>query len=157
MTIVLAFVIGGLYAVGVYLMLRRNLAKLILGLALLTNAANLLIFTVGGLTRARPPLVPEGELQPTGVIADPLPQALILTAIVIGFGVLAFAMVLAYRAYQAVGSDDLDDMQTTDYIMTDKEPDLTETYDEAEQSDPELTEEPVTTEARIGKVGLHTS
>ncbi len=143
MTTVLAVVIGGLYAVSVYLILRRNLAKLILGLALLTNAANLLIFTVGGLTRARPPLVPEGESQPTSVIADPLPQALILTAIVIGFGVLAFAMVLAYRASQAVDSDDLDEMKTTDYIMTDNEPDLTETYDEAEQSDPERTEEPV--------------
>lgn len=140
MTIILAFVIGGLYAVGVYLMLRRNLAKLILGLSLLTNAANLLIFTVGGLTRARPPLVPAGQSQPTGSIADPLPQALILTAIVIGFGVLAFAMVLAYRAYQAVGSDDLDQMQTTDQIISDREPDLIETYDEAAQSDPERTE-----------------
>jgi multicomponent Na+:H+ antiporter subunit C len=156
MTIVLAVVIGGLYAVAVYLMLRRNLAKLILGLALLTNAANLLIFTVGGLTRARPPLVPEGQSQPTGVYADPLPQALILTAIVIGFGVLAFAMVLAYRAYQVVGSDDLDDMQTTDYIMTDKQPDLTETYDEAEQSDPERTEELVVAHVLTGQAGLGT-
>ncbi len=155
MTVVLAVVIGGLYAVAVYLMLRRNLAKVILGLALLTNAANLLIFTVGGLTRARPPLVPEGQSRPTGVYADPLPQALILTAIVIGFGVLAFAMVLAYRAYQAVGSDDLDEMQTTDYIMTDKQPDLTEMYDEEEQSDPERTEElatanAITVPARLG-------
>jgi multicomponent Na+:H+ antiporter subunit C len=141
MPTVLAFVIGGLYAVGLYLMLRRNLAKLILGLAVLTNAANLLIFTVGGLTRARPPLVPEGVDQPVGVYADPLPQALILTAIVIGFGVLAFSMVLAYRAYQAVGSDDLDEMQTTDYIMTDAVPDLTETYDEAARSEPERAEE----------------
>jgi multicomponent Na+:H+ antiporter subunit C len=140
-TIVLAFVIGGLYAVGVYLMLRRNLAKLILGLAILTNAANLLIFTVSGLTRARSPLVPEGASQPTGPIADPLPQALILTAIVIGFGVLAFAMVLAYRAFQAVGSDDLDDMKTTDYIMLPAEPDLTEAYDEEDRSEPETAEE----------------
>lgn len=137
MTIVLAFVIGGLYAAGIYLLLRRNLAKLIIGLALLTNAANLLIFTVGGLLRARPPLIAEGMQQPTDVVTDPLPQALILTAIVIGFGVLAFFMVLAYRADEAVQSDDLDDMQTTDYIEDPKASYLTETYDEAQASQPE--------------------
>lgn len=96
------------------MMLRRSLVKLILGLALLGNAANLLIFTAGGLTRAEPPLVPPGAAQPTGPFADPLPQAMILTAIVIGFGVLAFALVLAYRAYQTVGSEDLDAMKGTD-------------------------------------------
>lgn len=116
METVLAFVIGILYAVGLYLLLRRSLAKLIIGLALLSNAANLLIFTAAGLTRARPPLVPEGASQPTGLIADPLPQALILTAIVIGFGVLAFAMVLGYRAYQAVETDDLDRLKSTDEL-----------------------------------------
>lgn len=114
MTVVLAVVIGTLYAASIYLMLRRNLAQLILGLGLLTNAANLLIFTVGGLTHARPPLIPEGELRPVVPPADPVPQSLILTAIVIGFGVLAFAMALAYRVDQAVPTDDLREMQTTD-------------------------------------------
>ncbi|NTU82563.1 MAG: cation:proton antiporter [Chloroflexales bacterium] len=89
---------------------------MIVGLALLTNATNLLIFTAGGLTRARPALVPPGAEAPAGPVADPLPQALILTAIVIGFGLLAFTMVLAYRAYQAVGSDDLDALRTTDLL-----------------------------------------
>lgn len=140
MTVVLSFVVGGLYAVGLYLMLRRNLAKLIIGLALLTNAANLLIFTVGGLTRARPPLVPEDGSAPLSPVADPLPQALILTAIVIGFGVLAFAMALAYRANQIDESDDLDAMRTTDYIMTDADPDPTETYDEEQASEPKEAE-----------------
>jgi multicomponent Na+:H+ antiporter subunit C len=116
---VLAFVIGGLYAAGIYMMLRRSLVQLIIGLGLLTNAANLLIFTAGGLTRGRPPLVPEGASRPEAPFADPLPQALILTAIVIGFGVLAFAMVLAYRTYQTVGSDDLDDMKATDELVED--------------------------------------
>ena len=116
METVLAFVIGGLYAAGIYLMLRRSLAQVIMGLSLLTNAANLLIFTVGGLTRGRPPLIPEGAEQPMGAYADPVPQSLILTAIVIGFGVLAFTLVLAYRAYRTVGSDDLDDMQATDRL-----------------------------------------
>lgn len=102
---VLAIVIGGLYAAGLYLMVRRSIVKMIFGLALLGNAANLLIFTVGRLTRGRPPYVP---------VADPLPQALILTAIVIGFGVQAFALVLIKRVYQTVGTDDLDEMTTTD-------------------------------------------
>ena len=116
METVLDFVIGGLYAAAIYLMLRRNLAQVIMGLSLLTNAANLLIFTVGGLTRGRPPLVPEGAERPAGAYADPVPQSLILTAIVIGFGVLAFTLVLAYRAYETVGSDDLDDMRATDQL-----------------------------------------
>jgi multicomponent Na+:H+ antiporter subunit C len=111
---VLAIVVGGLYSAGFYLMLRRSMVKLLIGLTLLSNAANLLIFTAGGLTRARAPLVPEGQLRPLEPFADPLPQALILTAIVIGFGVLAFAMVLAYRAYQTVGTDDLDKLKSTD-------------------------------------------
>ncbi len=114
MEMLLSLVIGGLYAAGFYLMLRRSLAKLIIGLSLLSNATNLLIFTAGGLTRAEPPLVPRGADRPTGPFADPLPQAMILTAIVIGFGVLAFALVLAYRAYQTTGSEDLDAMKETD-------------------------------------------
>lgn len=117
MIIVLACVIGGLYAAGIYLLLRQQLAKVIIGLALLSNAANLLIFTVGGLVRGRPPLVPTGASQPALPVADPLPQALILTAIVIGFGVLAFFMVLAYRVFQAVGTDQLDVMQGTDLLF----------------------------------------
>jgi multicomponent Na+:H+ antiporter subunit C len=95
-------------------MLRRSLVKIIIGLVLLGNAANLLIFTVGGLVRAGPPLISEGQSTPVEPFADPLPQALILTAIVIGFGVVAFAMVLAYRAYQTVGTDDLDKLNATD-------------------------------------------
>jgi multicomponent Na+:H+ antiporter subunit C len=112
--VVLAFVIGGLYAAGLYLMLRRRLAQLIIGLALLTNGANLLIFTSGGLVRGRPPLVPPDALRPAGPVADPLPQAMILTAIVIGFGLLAFALALVHRAHQVIGTDDLDEMTATD-------------------------------------------
>lgn len=114
METLLAFVIGGLYATGLYLLMRRSIVRLILGLALLGNAVNLLIFTAAGLTRGQPPLVPQGALSPEAAIADPIPQALILTAIVISFGVVAFALVLAYRVFDTVGSDDLDDMKTTD-------------------------------------------
>lgn len=109
---VLAVVIGGLYAAGMYLMVRRSIVKMIFGLALLGNAANLLIFTVGRLTRGRPPHVPVDGIVPVLPVADPVPQALILTAIVIGFGVQAFALVLIKRVYQTVGSDDQDEMTT---------------------------------------------
>jgi multicomponent Na+:H+ antiporter subunit C len=95
-------------------MMRRSLVKLIIGLILLSHAANLLIFTAGGLTRARPPLIPVGTLQPVAPYADPLPQALILTAIVISFGVLAFAVVLLHRTHQVTGTEDLDELRTTD-------------------------------------------
>jgi len=108
---VLAIVAGVLYGTGLYLMLRRRLAQLIIGLGLLTNGTNLLIFTAGGLTRAVPPVVPEGApLLPP--FADPVPQALILTAIVIGFGVLAFSLVLAHRIHQSLGTDDVDAVGT---------------------------------------------
>jgi len=108
----LAVVIGGLYAAGMYLMVRRSIVKMIFGLALLGNAANLLIFTVGRLTRGRPPHVPADGVLSSLPVADPVPQALILTAIVIGFGVQAFALVLIKRVYQTVGSDDQDVMIT---------------------------------------------
>jgi multicomponent Na+:H+ antiporter subunit C len=143
MPVVLAVVIGGLYAAALYLLLRRNVARVILGLSLLTNATNLLIFTVAGLVRARPPLTPEGAEQPTSPFADPVPQALILTAIVIGFGVLAFALVLAYRAFQVVGSDDLDDMFTTDTLPSDSQtpPERTARPDRVQE--PQADEEPL--------------
>lgn len=104
----MAFVVGGLYAAGIYLMLRRSIVKLLIGLVLLSNASNLLIFTAAGLTRGNPPLVESGAEQLEAPFADPLPQALILTAIVIGFGVLAFAIVLVHRVHQSLNVHDLD-------------------------------------------------
>lgn len=114
MDVLLSFVVGGLVSAGLYMMMRRSVIKLIVGLALLSHAANLLIFTAGGLTRGYPPLVPEGETVPSAEAADPLPQALILTAIVIGFGVLAFSIALIERAYRATASDDVDLLTTTE-------------------------------------------
>ncbi len=106
MELVLAIVAGLLYASGLYLRLRRRFAQLIIGLSLLSNGSNILILSAAGVTRARPPLIsPDLSAEP---FADPVPQALILTAIVIGFGVLAFALVLAHRVHQSAGSDDID-------------------------------------------------
>lgn len=114
METLMAFIVGGMYAAAVYMMMRRSIVKLVIGLVLLSNAANLLIFTSAGMTREAPPLVPKGMLQPEGMVADPLAQALILTAIVIGFGVLAFAVVLIHRAYEVVRADDMNQMKDTD-------------------------------------------
>lgn len=114
MEIIMAFVIGALYAAGLYMMVRRSIVKMIIGLALLSQAANLLIFVMGRMVRGRPPLVPVGGTEPVAPFADPLPQALILTAIVISFGLQAFLLALIKRVYEKVGTDDVDEMKTTD-------------------------------------------
>ncbi|MCG6657706.1 Na+/H+ antiporter subunit C [Halomonas campisalis] len=111
---IMAVAIGTLYAAAIFMILRRSIVKLVIGLILLSNAANLLIFTSAGMTRGAPPLIPEGLSAPVGAVADPLPQAVVLTAIVIAFGVLAFAVVLIRRAYEIVKADDLDKMKETD-------------------------------------------
>ena len=114
MEFILAFVVGGLYAAGIYMMLRRTLVKLLIGFVLLSNGANVLIFTSAGLTRGRSPVIPADAAALALPVADPLPQALILTAIVIGFGVTAFALVLVYRVYTTIGLVDLDQLREKD-------------------------------------------
>lgn len=114
MGVLLAITVGVLFASAVYLMLRRSLLKLILGLILIGNGANLLIFSAVGVRRGRPPLIEEGQTALAAPYTDPLPPALILTAIVIGFAVTAFAIVLLMRVYEEMGSDDVDAMRTTE-------------------------------------------
>lgn len=106
--------IGVLYAAGIYMILRRSMVKLILGIILLGNGANLLIFLLGRVTKGSPPLIPEDLYTFSEAYADPIPQALILTAIVISFGLQSFAIVLIKRAYKVVGTDDLDEMNAID-------------------------------------------
>lgn len=107
MELLLAIVAGVLYATGLYLMLRRRLAQVIIGLGLLSNGSNVLILSAAGVTRVKPPLISETAVT-ADQFADPVPQSLILTAIVIGFGVLAFSLVLAHRVHRSAGSDDID-------------------------------------------------
>lgn len=114
MLILMAVLAGSLYAAGVYMILRRGIVKLLLGLALMSHAVHLLIFTAGGLTRANPPLIADGATRLAAGAADPLPQALILTAIVISFGVIAFGLVLVRRTCEEAGTDDLDEMKVTE-------------------------------------------
>jgi multicomponent Na+:H+ antiporter subunit C len=104
----LAILVGVLSACGIFLLLRRNIVKFLFGLALISQAVNLAIFTAGGVVRFRPPLIEAGQKELLYGAADPLPQALILTAIVIGFGILVFSMVLILRTYQTGQQVDLD-------------------------------------------------
>jgi multicomponent Na+:H+ antiporter subunit C len=108
MEVLLSVIVGLLFSASIFMLLQRNLVKLIIGISLLSNAANLLIFTAGRITRGTPPLIPIYEELIQGPFANPLSEALILTAIVIGFGLLAFTLVLVYRIYSEFNSIDAD-------------------------------------------------
>ena len=121
MEALLSVTIGILVAAAIYLMLARTLLRFLFGLALISNAANLLIFVNGRLTSGKPPLVPDGAYAPAGEVANALPQALVLTAIVIGFGLFAFALVLSLRAYSELGTLYTADMRTAEPLEDDAE------------------------------------
>lgn len=107
----LAILSGSLVAGGVYLLLSQHLVRMLFGLVMLSNAVNLMLFAAGGLTHQKPAFIPAGQLTPTAPLANALPQAFILTAIVIGFALLTFMFVLFYRSYQALGTADTRQMQ----------------------------------------------
>ncbi len=109
--VAMSFLVGAFFTIAVYLMLSKAVIRMLLGIAILGNGVNLLIFTLGRITREVPPIVPEGLQQPLEPIANPLPQALILTAIVIGFAMFTFLLVLGYRAYQELDADNTDNMR----------------------------------------------
>ncbi|WP_297105740.1 Na+/H+ antiporter subunit C [uncultured Devosia sp.] len=111
MEYVLAALVGLFIAIGTYLLLSRSVIRMLIGLTIFGNGVLLLIFTAGRLTREVAPIVPDGMEVPAGPIANPLPQALILTAIVIGFSMFAFLLVLAFRAYQSLDADNTDTMR----------------------------------------------
>lgn len=114
MELLLVILVGVLYSSGIYMMFRRSMVKLLLGLLLLGNGANILIFLVGGLTKGKAAIIDSEEKHFTDVYADPVPQALILTAIVISFALTAFAIVLLKKVYSTTGSDDLDSLNIQD-------------------------------------------
>ncbi|RFU63760.1 Na(+)/H(+) antiporter subunit C [Peribacillus glennii] len=107
MEIVMAVVIGILFMSATYLMLSKSILRIIIGTGLLSHGAHLLILTMGGLKRGSVPLLGESA----GPYVDPLPQALILTAIVISFGVTSLFLVVAYRTYQELGTDNMDKLR----------------------------------------------
>ncbi len=116
MELLVAIMVGVLVAAAVHLMLARNVLRFLFGLILISNAANLTIFVSGRLTPESPPLIPDGEYAPLAEAANALPQALVLTAIVIGFGLFAFALTLVYRAYQNLGTLNSDEMRLAEPI-----------------------------------------
>jgi len=102
--LVLVVTIGVLFAAGVYLLLERSLSRVLIGVILIGNGANLLFLVAGG-AAGRPPIVGEDE----GPMSDPLPQAMVLTAIVITLGMTAFLLALAYRSWQLHRHDEVQD------------------------------------------------
>jgi multicomponent Na+:H+ antiporter subunit C len=133
-SVVLAAVTGLLFATGAWLLMQRRLTRIIIGIGLLGHGANLLLITAGG-SGGRPPIIGTGDV---ATMADPLPQALALTAIVITFGVTAFLLALGYRSWQITGDDmvedDIEDRFVTrrravdgpEAELVDGEPDTTE-------------------------------
>jgi multicomponent Na+:H+ antiporter subunit C len=106
MTIFTAGLVAVLYGTGVYMILQRTLTKVVLGLALLSHGANLLLLIVGGRAGLAPLI---GSFTGDDTISDPIPPALVLTAIVISFGMTVFLLALAYRSWQLTRDDTVED------------------------------------------------
>ncbi len=113
MEILLSALTGLLYAGGVYLILRRSILKFIIGIIFLSNATNLLVFLSAGIVHGKPAFINGAESE-LDKLADPLPQALVLTAIVIGFGIVIFTLALKYKFFEVTSIDDLDQLTNTD-------------------------------------------
>ncbi|KAA9022544.1 Na(+)/H(+) antiporter subunit C [Niallia endozanthoxylica] len=107
METLMSILVGILFAIGIYLILTKTLLRIILGTSILGHGVNLLIITMGGLKKGGPPLLGIKNL----TYADSLPQALLLTAIVINFATTALFLVLSYRAYKVLGTDDTEQLR----------------------------------------------
>jgi len=106
MTVVMAAIVAVLFGTGVYMILQRTLTRIVLGMALLSHGANLLLLTVGGRAGIAPLI---GTFGVGDRVADPVPQALALTAIVISFSMTAFLLALAYRSWRLTHNDEVED------------------------------------------------
>ena len=113
----IATAIGAMTMAGIYLCLRGRTFPVVLGLAMLSYAINLFLFAIGRLVVDRPPLYAKGVTEYT----DPLPQALILTAIVIGFGVIAYMVILLYRTFLDQGTANAGDLFKPDRARPEEE------------------------------------
>ena len=107
MEVLMAIAIGLVFSAGTYMILNRTLLRILFGTMLLTHGSLLLLITMGKLKRGEAPVLREGAV----AYADPLPQALILTAIVIGFAVTALIIVLSFRTFQVMGKNDTEDFR----------------------------------------------
>lgn len=138
----LALLVGFLFACGAYLILRRGEIRLILGLALFSHAVNLLLFSTGGWRRGRPPILDKENLPVDfSAFVNPLPQALILTAIVISFGILAFVVVLINRRFETAGEGLLEPLVLQEGELFSRMPDYYESGLDWSEDDYEWIEE----------------
>lgn len=115
MDLILSLIIGILFSASLFLMFQKSFFKLIIGVIIFSYATVFFLFTVGGTTKNAPPLLAEGQGS-LETLADPLPQALTLTAIVISIGVQLFVIILLKKVFEKVGTEALDDLNTTDRI-----------------------------------------
>jgi len=113
MELILAILVGTLYTAGVYLLLRRSMLKFVIGVILISNATNLLVFLSSTPVGGNPVFVTE-EATEAAAMADPLPQALLLTAVVIGLGITAYTLALKYKFFESTGTYDLDVLEKTE-------------------------------------------
>jgi len=113
MEIILAILVGVQYTAGVYMLLRRSILKFIIGIIFMSNATNLLVFMSAGITSGSPAFL-NGSAERADQLADPLPQALVLTAVVIGLGIIVFILALKYKFFSVTGTDDLDQLKSTE-------------------------------------------
>lgn len=115
-----ALALGAVISAGTYLAFSRDLLRCLVGLALLGNGINLLLFSSGRFSGGAPPIIdPAGHI--TGTMANPLPQALVLTAIVISFALLCFSLVLAVRLIALAGNNDISRLRAAEPSATDPE------------------------------------
>ncbi|GAK02769.1 Na(+) H(+) antiporter subunit C [Geomicrobium sp. JCM 19037] len=110
MEILVSILVGILFTAGLYLVMARSLLRIVLGTAIIGHGALLLMLTTPGLQQGEPPITGGDAVS----FSDPLPQALILTAIVINFATMGFFLVLAYRSYKELGTDDMDKLRGTE-------------------------------------------
>mgnify|MGYP001828402174 CR=1 FL=1 len=121
MEALLACLIGLMFAAALYLILSGVLVKFVLGFTLISNAVNLLIFTAGRLSHVQPPLIPPDRTSLAHSVSNALPQALILTAIVIGFAMVTFLLVLLLRTYAHTGTLDTDEASFLNEVEVDQQ------------------------------------
>lgn len=122
MTVVYALTIAAFVGCGLYMMLSRHAVRMVLGLALLTNGAIFMIFFSGRLGATDPAVIPPGAEALATDAANSLPQALVLTAIVIGFALTAFAIALVLQAHRSLGTLDLRQMTAAEALGAPDEP-----------------------------------
>ncbi|MDR7301356.1 Na(+)/H(+) antiporter subunit C [Haloactinomyces albus] len=133
--VTMALVLGGLYAGGFYLLLQRSLMRILLGIVILGHGANLMLQLAGG-PPGRPPMIGE---TPPAKMADPFPQAMALTAVVITFALTTFLLALAYRAWLLLGHDEVRD-DVEDRRIRRLERRLAESEEDEEEMETEATQ-----------------